>query len=56
MARSAGQKMSSMATRQIKSPEQIVRLFGQADQLLAYGEDLASVCRTLRISESIFHP
>ena len=44
-----------MATRRRKSPEQIVRLLGQADQLLANGEDLASVCRTLGISESSFH-
>jgi len=32
-----------------------VRLLGQADQVLANGEDLASVCRTLGISESSFH-
>ncbi len=44
-----------MTTRRRKSPEQIVRLLGQADQLLAGGEDLASVCRTLGISESSFH-
>ena len=44
-----------MTTRRRKSPEQIVRLLGQADQLLANGEDLASVCRTLGISESSFN-
>ena len=44
-----------MTTRRRKSPEQIVRLLGQTDQLLANGEDLASVCRTLVISESSFH-
>ena len=44
----AGGRMSIMTTRRRKSPEQIVRLLGQADQLLAGGEDLASVCR--------FHP
>jgi len=44
-----------MTTRRRKSREQIVRLLGQADQLLANGEDLASVCRTLGISESSFH-
>jgi len=44
-----------MTTRRRKSPEQIVRLLGQADQLLANGGDLASVCRTLGISESSFH-
>ena len=42
----AGGSMSIMTTRRRKSPEQIVRLLGQADQLLANGEDLASVCRT----------
>jgi len=51
----AGGRMSIMTTRRRKSPEQIVRLLGQADQLLANGEDLASVCRTLGISESSFH-
>ena len=44
-----------MATRRRKSPEQIVRPLGQADQLLAGGEDLVSVCRTLGICESSFH-
>lgn len=47
--------MSIMTTRRRKSPEQIVRLLGQADQLLTNGEELASVCRTLGISESSFH-
>jgi len=51
----AGGRMNIMTTRRRKSPEQIVRLLGQADQLLANGEDLASVCRTLGISESSFH-
>ena len=51
----AGGRMSIMTNRRRKSPEQIVRLLGQADQLLANGEDLASVCRTLGISESSFH-
>lgn len=44
-----------MTTRRRKSREQVVRLLGQADQLLANGEDLASVCRTLGFSESSFH-
>jgi len=48
----AGGRIGIMTTRRRKSPEQIVRLLGQADQLLANGEDLASVCRTLGISES----
>jgi len=51
----AGGRMSIMITRRRKSPEQIVRLLGQADQLLANDEDLASVCWTLGISESSFH-
>jgi len=44
-----------MTTSRRKSPEQIVRLLGPADQLLANAEDLASVCRTLGISKSSFH-
>ncbi len=44
-----------MATRRRKSPEQIVRLLGQADAMLANGEDVAGVCRVLEISESSFH-
>ena len=32
-----------------------MRLLGQADQLLAGGEDLASGCRTLGVTESTFH-
>jgi transposase-like protein len=55
IASAAGGRMSIMTPRRRKSPEQIVRLLGQADQLLANGEDLASVCRTLGISESSFH-
>ena len=51
----AGGRMSIMTTRRRKSPEQIVRLLGQADQLLANGEDWASVSQTLGISESSFH-
>jgi len=45
IARLAGGRMSIMTTRRRKSREQIVRLLGQADQLLASGVDLASVCR-----------
>jgi len=44
-----------MATRRRKSPEQIVRLLGQADAMLANSEDVAGVCRVLEISESSFH-
>jgi hypothetical protein len=42
----AGGRMSIMTTRRRKSPEQIVRLLGQADQLLVNGEDLTFVYRT----------
>ena len=52
---SLGRKMTTMATRRRKSPEQIVRLLGQADAMLANGEDVAGVCRVLEISESSFH-
>ena len=55
IASSVGRRMSIMTTRRRKSLEHIVRLLGQADQLLANGEDLGSVCRTLGISESSFH-
>jgi len=51
----AGGRMSIMRPRRRKFPEQVVRLLGQADQLLANGEDLASVCRTLDISRSSSH-
>ena len=44
-----------MATRRRKSPEQVVRLLGQADAMLANGEDIAGACRALEISESSFH-
>ena len=43
-----------MTPRRRKSPEPIVRLLGQADQLLGSGEDLESECRTLGVSESSF--
>ena len=55
IASASGGRMSFITTRRRRSPEQIVRLLGQADQLLANGEDLASVCRKLGISESSFH-
>jgi hypothetical protein len=55
IARVARGRMSSVPTRRRKFIVQIVRLLGQADQRLAGGEDLASVCRALGISESSFH-
>ena len=45
----------TMPTKRRKSPEQIVRLLGQADQMLANGEDVAAVCRALGVSESSLH-
>ena len=44
-----------MTTCRRKSPEQSVRMLGPADHLLANGEDPASVCRTLGISEARVH-
>ena len=44
-----------MATRRSKSPEQMVRLLGQAGEMLANGGDVAGVCRALEILESSFH-
>lgn len=44
-----------MSARRRKSPEQIVRLLGQADRLLANGADIAAVCRELKISESSYY-
>jgi putative transposase len=43
-----------MTTRRRKSLKQIVRLLGQADRLLANGQDLAGACRGLRMLESGF--
>lgn len=48
----AGGRMSIVTTRRRKSPEQIVRLLGQADRLLANGHDVPGACRELGISES----
>jgi len=47
--------MIVMTARRRKSPEQIVRLLGQADRLLANGSDVAAVCRELEISESSYY-
>ena len=48
----AGGRMRVMTARRRKSPEQIVRLLGRADRLLADGSGVAAVCRELEISES----
>lgn len=52
IARVAGGRMRIVTTRRRKSPEQIVRLLGQADRLLANGHDVPGACRELGISES----
>lgn len=44
-----------MTARRRKSPEQIVRMLGQADRMLANGADVADVCRELEISESSYY-
>ena len=36
-------------------PEQVVRKLGQADRLLAAGEDVAAVARELEVSEATYH-
>lgn len=45
-----------MPTKRRKSPEQIVRLLGQADQMLANEEDVAAVCRALGVLRVIVSP
>lgn len=45
IASNAGGRMIVMTARRRKSPEQIARLLGQADRLLANGSDVATVCR-----------
>jgi hypothetical protein len=47
--------MIVMVKRGRKSPEQIVRLLGQTDAMLASGEDIACVCRAFERSKSSFH-
>jgi transposase-like protein len=47
--------MAVMTARRRKTPEQIVRLLGQADRLLANGDDVAGACRALEISESSYY-
>ena len=48
--------MMTMPTKRRKSPEQIVRLLGQADQMLVNGEDVAAVCRALGVFRVIVAP
>ncbi|CAG7844987.1 hypothetical protein USB125703_01242 [Pseudoclavibacter triregionum] len=40
-------------SRKRHTPEQVVRKLGQADRLLADGQDVAAVCRELGVSEQV---
>ena len=55
IASCAGGRMIIRSARRRTSPEQIVRLLGQADKLLANGADIAAVCREREISESSYY-
>ncbi len=44
-----------MTKRRRHTPEQVVRKLGQADRLLAGGEDVAAVARELGVSEATYH-
>jgi putative transposase len=51
----SGGRMNIMTVRRRQTPEQIVRLLGQADNLLANGGDVAAACRELGVSESTYY-
>ncbi|WP_375352188.1 IS3 family transposase [Kocuria varians] len=42
-------------SRKRHSPEQVVRKLGQADRMLADGQDVAAVCRELGVSEQTYY-
>ena len=44
-----------MTKRKRHTPEQIVRKLGQADRMLADGNDIAAVCRELGVSEQSYY-
>jgi hypothetical protein len=48
-SRETGQIMTNGRKRH--TPEQVVRKLGQADRMLADGQDVAAVCRELGVSE-----
>ena len=41
--------------RKRHTPEQVVRKLGQADRMLADGQDVAAVCRELGVSEQTYY-
>lgn len=41
-------------SRKRYTPEQVVRKLGQADRMLADGQDVAAVCRELGVSEQTY--
>ena len=42
-------------SRKRHTPEQVVRKLGQADRMLADGQDVAAVCRDLGVSEQTYY-
>jgi putative transposase len=44
----------TMTTRKRHSPEQVVRKLASADRMLVEGNDVADVCRELRVSEQTY--
>jgi putative transposase len=44
----------TMTTRKRHSPEQVVRKLASADRMLGEGNDVADVCRELRVSEQTY--
>jgi len=51
--RETGQIMTN--SRKRHTPEQVVRKLGQADRMLADGQDVAAVCRELVVSEQTYY-
>jgi transposase-like protein len=45
----------TMTTRKRHSPEQVVRKLASADRMLGEGNDVADVCRELRVSEQTYY-
>lgn len=44
-----------MSPRRNHTPEQIVRKLQEADRLLAEGQDVAGVCRQLKVTEATYY-
>jgi transposase-like protein len=51
--RETGQIMTN--SRKRHTPEQVVRELGQADRMLAGGQDVAAACREFGVSEQPYH-